>query len=351
MKKKTTYKSAGVDIDKANEFVECIKPLIKTTARKEVVAGIGGFGGLFHLDSQKFKNPILVSSTDGVGTKLRVAQLMDKHDTIGIDLVAMSVNDVVVQGAEPLFFLDYLATGKIEMEKSVQIIKGIVDGCNQAGCTLLGGETAEMPGFYKPGEYDLAGFCVGAVDADKIIDGSGISFNDRIIGLASSGLHSNGFSLARKVLLENKKLDITKKVAGLMKPIGLELLEPTRIYVKSLLTIFKNFHIKGVVHITGGGFFDNIPRIIPNSCRAIINKKAWDVPPIFNVIQEMGEIDEQEMFRVFNMGIGMMIIVSEKECQDIMEQLKMEVLGEKAYLIGVIEKREEDEQQVILTEN
>ena len=351
MKKKTTYKSAGVDIDKANEFVECIKPMIKTTARKEVIAGIGGFGGLFHLDAQKFKNPILVSSTDGVGTKLRVAQLMDKHDTIGIDLVAMSVNDVVVQGAEPLFFLDYLATGKIEMEKSVQIIKGIVDGCNQAGCTLLGGETAEMPGFYKPGEYDLAGFCVGAVDSDKIIDGSGISFNDRIIGLASSGLHSNGFSLARKVLLEQNKLDITKKVAGLMKPIGLELLEPTRIYVKSLLTIFKNFNIKGIVHITGGGFFDNIPRIIQHSCRAIINKKAWDVPPIFNVIQEMGEIEEQEMFRVFNMGIGMMIIVSEKDCPDIMEQLKMEALGEQAYLIGVIEKRENDEQQVILTEN
>ncbi len=351
MKQKTTYKSAGVDIDKANEFVECIKPMIKTTARKEVIAGIGGFGGLFHLDAQKFKNPILVSSTDGVGTKLRVAQMMDKHDTIGIDLVAMSVNDVVVQGAEPLFFLDYLATGKIEIEKSVQIIKGIVDGCNQAGCTLLGGETAEMPGFYKPGEYDLAGFCVGAVDSDKIIDGSGISFNDRIIGLAASGLHSNGFSLARKVLLEKNKLDIKEKVAGLKRPIGLELLEPTRIYVKSLLTIFKNFTIKGVVHITGGGFFDNIPRIIPNSCRAIINKKAWDVPPIFNVIQEMGDIEEQEMFRVFNMGIGMMIIVSEKDCPDIMEQLKMEALGEKAYLIGVIEKREDNEQQVILTEN
>jgi phosphoribosylformylglycinamidine cyclo-ligase len=237
------------------------------------------------------------------------------------------------------------------MEKSVQIIKGIVDGCNQAGCTLLGGETAEMPGFYKPGEYDLAGFCVGAVDSDKIIDGSGISFNDRIIGLAASGLHSNGFSLARKVLLEKNKLDIKEKVAGLKRPIGLELLEPTRIYVKSLLTIFKNFTIKGVVHITGGGFFDNIPRIIPNSCRAIINKKAWDVPPIFNVIQEMGAIEEQEMFRVFNMGIGMMIIVSEKDCPDIMEQLKMEALGEKAYLIGVIEKREDNEQQVILTEN
>ena len=212
MKKKTTYKSAGVDIDKANEFVEQIKPLIKTTTRKEVVAGIGGFGGLFHLDSNKFKNPILVSSTDGVGTKLRIAQLMEKHDTIGIDLVAMSVNDVVVQGAEPLFFLDYLATGKIELENSVQVIQGIVEGCNQAGCTLLGGETAEMPAFYKHGEYDLAGFCVGAVEADKIIDGTAISIGDRVIGLASSGLHSNGFSLARKVLLEKGKVDIKDKV-------------------------------------------------------------------------------------------------------------------------------------------
>jgi len=351
MEKKTTYKSAGVDIDKANQFVERIKPLIKTTARKEVVASIGGFGGLFHLDTQKFKNPILVSSTDGVGTKLRVAQKMDKHDTIGIDLVAMSVNDVVVQGAEPLFFLDYLACGKIEMEKSVQIIQGIVEGCNQAGCALLGGETAEMPGFYKPGEYDLAGFCVGAVEADKIIDGSAVSINDRVIGLASSGLHSNGFSLARKVLLEKNKLDIKDRVSGLSRAIGLELLEPTRIYVKSLLYIFKNFQVKGLIHITGGGFYDNIPRIIPRACRCVINKNTWEIPPIFRVIQEMGNIEEREMFRVFNMGIGMMIIVPEKECRAVLEQLKMEALGEKAYLIGSIEKREGDQQQVVLAEN
>jgi len=350
MEKKTTYKSAGVDIDKANEFVERIKPLIKTTARKEVVAGIGGFGGLFHLDTQKFKNPILVSSTDGVGTKLRVAQMMDKHDTIGIDLVAMSVNDVLVQGAEPLFFLDYLATGKIELEKSVQIIQGIVDGCNQAGCTLLGGETAEMPGFYKPGEYDLAGFCVGAVEADKIIDGSAVSINDRVIGLASSGLHSNGFSLARKVLLEKGKLDIKDRVSGLNRAIGLELLEPTRIYVKSLLHIFKNFHVKGLVHITGGGFYDNIPRIIPQACRCVLQKNTWEIPPIFQVIQEMGKIEEHEMFRAFNMGIGMMLIVSDKECSAVLEQLKMEALGEKASLIGHIEKREDDRAQVVLAE-
>jgi phosphoribosylformylglycinamidine cyclo-ligase len=351
MKKKTTYKSAGVDIDKANEFVERIKPLIKTTARKELIAGIGGFGGLFHLDSTKFKDPILVSSTDGVGTKIRIAQMMDKHDTIGIDLVAMSTNDVVVQGAEPLFFLDYLATGKIELEKSVQIIQGIVEGCNLAGCTLLGGETAEMPGFYKAGEYDLAGFCVGAVDADKIIDGTAVSINDRVIGLASSGLHSNGFSLARKVLLKQGKCGLKDKISGLNRPIGLELLEPTRIYVKSLLNIIKNFHVKGIVNITGGGFYDNIPRIIPHACRCIIDKNAWDIPPIFKIIQEMGNIEEREMFRVFNMGIGMMIIVPEKECQDVLEQLKTQALGEKAFMIGVIGKREDDQQQVVLIES
>ncbi len=335
---KSTYKDAGVNIDTANEFVERIKPLIKTTARKEVISGIGGFGGLFRFDAAKMKNPILVSSTDGVGTKLKIAQLMDKHDTIGIDLVAMSVNDVIVQGAEPLFFLDYLATGKIELEKSVQIVDGIVAGCKQAGCTLLGGETAEMPGFYPPGEYDLAGFCVGVVEQDKLIDGSTISINDRIIGLAASGLHSNGFSLARKVLLEKGKLSMNDTLPELNKSVGLELLEPTRIYVKSLLNIFKNFNVKGLVHITGGGFYDNIPRIIPDVCRAVITNNSWEIPPIFSVIQNIGGVEEKEMFRVFNMGIGMMMIASEKESQEIIERLN--VLGEKAYLIGVVEKKE-----------
>jgi phosphoribosylformylglycinamidine cyclo-ligase len=260
----------------------------------------------------------------------------------------MSVNDVVVQGAEPLFFLDYLATGKIELEKSVKIIEGITEGCRQAGCTLLGGETAEMPGFYKTGEYDLAGFCVGVVEMDKLINGSTVSVNDRIIGLASSGLHSNGFSLARKVLLENGKLGINDKVAGLDKTIGLEMLEPTRIYVKPLLNLLKVFNIKGLVHITGGGFYDNIPRIIPQSCSCVINKGSWYIPPIFDVIREIGEIEEKEMFRVFNMGIGMMIIVAEKECQGVLDQLEM--LGEKASLIGVIEKREDKQDQVCLSE-
>lgn len=344
-----TYKDAGVDIDSANEFVERIKASIKTTARKEVVAGIGGFGGLFRLNSVDLKNPVLVSSTDGVGTKLRIAQLLDKHDTIGIDLVAMSVNDVVVQGAEPLFFLDYFATGKLEVEKSVKVIEGITEGCRQAGCTLLGGETAEMPGFYKPGEYDLAGFCVGVVESEKLITGSTISVNDRIIGLASSGLHSNGFSLARKVLLEKGKLGVDDEVSGLQKTIGLEMLEPTKIYVKPLLNLFKNFNIKGLVHITGGGFYENIPRIIPQACRAIIKKESWPIPPIFNVIKDMGHVDEKEMFRVFNMGIGMMLIVAEKEYEAVLEHL--EILGEKAYLIGFVEKKDDDQERVCFSEN
>jgi len=343
----STYKDSGVDIDKANDFVERIKPLIKTTARKEVISGIGGFGGLFRFDYSKFKNPILVSSTDGVGTKLKIAHLMDKHDTIGIDLVAMSVNDVVVQGAEPLFFLDYLATGKIEVEKSVKIVEGVVTGCKQAGCTLIGGETAEMPGFYKDGEYDLAGFCVGVVESEKLIDGSTISVNDRIIGVASSGLHSNGFSLARKILLDDAKLQVTDRVSGLAKTIGEELLEPTRIYVKPILNLLKNFNVKGLVHITGGGFYDNIPRIIPQSCRCIISGNSWEIPPIFQVMKEIGNVDEKEMFRVFNMGIGMMIVVPEKESEEVAHRL--EVLGEKAYIIGTVEKREKEQALVCFT--
>jgi phosphoribosylformylglycinamidine cyclo-ligase len=346
---KSTYKDSGVDIDSANDFIERIKPFIKTTARKEVVSGIGGFGGLFRFEAAKFKNPILVSSTDGIGTKLKIAHLMDKHDTVGIDLVAMSANDVVVQGAEPLFFLDYLATGKIDIEKDVKIVEGIVNGCKQAGCTLIGGETAEMPGFYENGEYDLAGFCVGVVESEQLIDGSSISVNDRVIGVASSGLHSNGFSLARKILLDDGNLKITDKVSGLEKIVGLELLEPTRIYVKSLLNLIKNFNIKGLVHITGGGFYDNIPRIIPQSCRCVISPNSWTIPPIFQVIKEIGKVDDKEMFRIFNMGIGMMVVVSEKESEEVVHRL--EVLGEKAFIIGSVEKREKDQSLVSLCTN
>jgi phosphoribosylformylglycinamidine cyclo-ligase len=344
MQDKITYRDSGVDIDRANSFVEKIKPLIKATSRREMMSGIGGFGGLFHLDISKNKHPVLVSSTDGVGTKLKIAQMMDKHDTVGIDLVAMSVNDVVVQGAEPLFFLDYIATGKLCVETGVRIVEGIARGCQEAGCALIGGETAEMPGFYPDGEYDLAGFCVGVVEADKLIDGSEIRVGDRIVGIASSGLHSNGFSLARRVLLEQGQLHPEDKVDGFDEVLGLELLKPTRIYVKSILNLIKNFNIRGIVHITGGGFIDNIPRIVPGPCRAVIRRGSWDILPIFNLIRTVGNVDEYEMLRVFNMGIGMIIIVAEKDHEEVMERL--EKLGEKAYALGTIEKRENDQQTV-----
>ncbi|MCG6533968.1 MAG: phosphoribosylformylglycinamidine cyclo-ligase [Syntrophales bacterium LBB04] len=341
-KVKHTYKDAGVDIDNANLFVERLKPLVKSAFRKEVMSNIGGFGGLFHLDMSRIKDPVLVASTDGVGTKLKIAHMMDKHDTIGIDLVAMSVNDVVVQGAEPLFFLDYLATGKIKVERGIQILEGIVKGCQDAGCALIGGETAEMPSLYGDDEYDLAGFCVGIVEADKLIDGSEIRVGDRIVGLASHGLHSNGFSLARTVLLESAGLKLNEKVGKIS--LGEELLRPTKIYVKSLLNILKSFTVRGMVHITGGGFIDNLPRIIPGPCRAVIKNNSWETPNIFNLIREKGNIDDAEMFRVFNMGIGMMIVVPEKESAEVLERL--EHLGERAWSIGTIEKRDADQPQV-----
>jgi phosphoribosylformylglycinamidine cyclo-ligase len=339
MIKKESYKSAGVDIDKASEFVERIKPIIKTTTRKEVKSHIGGFGALFHLGIEKYKKPLLVSSTDGVGTKLLIARMMNRHDTVGIDLVAMSVNDVVVQGAEPLFFLDYIAVGKLDVDVNVEIVSGIAEGCRQAGCALIGGETAEMPGLYGVGEYDLAGFCVGVVEEENLIDGSTVRTGDVMIGLASSGIHSNGLSLARKVLLGLGKLKIKARVDDLEETIGDELLRPTRIYVKPVLNIIKNFQIKGIVHITGGGFIDNIPRIVPKSRRAVIRKGSWDIPPIFQVIKRMGRIDEMEMFRVFNMGIGMILIASEKEAEEIIRQLGS--LGETASVIGWIEKEKD----------
>jgi phosphoribosylformylglycinamidine cyclo-ligase len=344
MTEKTSYKKAGVDITKANLFVKKIQPIIKGTSRKEVMGGLGNFGGLFHLDMAKFNDPILVSSTDGVGTKLKIAQMMDKHDTIGIDLVAMSVNDIIVQGAEPLFFLDYISTGKLDVKKSVKIVEGIAKGCVEAGCALIGGETAEMPEFYKDEDYDLAGFCVGVVDTDKLIDGSEISVGDRIIGIASSGVHSNGFSLVRKVLFEQENLKIKHKIEGLEHSIGTELLRPTKIYVKPILNLMKNFNIKGITHITGGGFIENIPRILPDRCRAVIQKDSWNIPPIFNIIQKRGNIDKKEMLRVFNMGIGMMVVVSEKDLNDVLERL--EGLGERAYAIGVIDNRNKNQKRV-----
>jgi len=344
--KKTSYKDAGVDIDKAATFVDRIKPLIKPTLRKETVGEIGHFGGLFHLNTDKYKNPLLVSATDGVGTKLRIAHMMDRHNTVGIDLVAMSVNDLIVQGAEPLFFLDYIATGKLSLESSVQIVEGIAKGCIEAGCALIGGETAEMPGFYKDNEYDLAGFCVGAVEYDNLIDGSRIRIGDSIIGLTSNGIHSNGYSLVRKVLFDQSGLDINDKVEGLEDTIGMELLRPTKIYVKTVLNLIKNFEIRGMAHITGGGLTENIPRILPQGGGVVIDRNSWDPLPIFKIIQDMGGVDESEMLRVFNMGIGMTIIVPEKDSVEIIDHLGR--LGEQAHIIGSCHKEKNEDPAVIV---
>ena len=337
--KPMTYKDAGVDIDAGNRFVEMIKPLVKATSRPEVMSDIGGFGGLFSLNTTKYKQPALVSSTDGVGTKLKLAFLLDKHDTVGIDLVAMCVNDIIVQGAEPLFFLDYLATGQLSPEKAVEILKGISAGCQQAGCALLGGETAEMPGMYSDGEYDLAGFTVGVVDRSRIIDGSTITKGDKVIGIASSGLHSNGYSLARKILLDTMALPLDRAPDGFSRSLGEELLEPTKIYVKSILNLIRDFTVKGIAHITGGGLLENLPRVLPQHCKAIIERNSWEKPAIFEMLREGGNIPQDEMYRTFNYGIGMTLVVPPKEVDDILGRLAG--LGERAYLIGEIVPAEE----------
>ena len=333
-KKPITYKDAGVDIDAGNEFVNQIKPLVKQTSRPEVVSDIGGFGGLFALDTSKYQRPVLVAATDGVGTKLMLAFMMNQHETVGIDLVAMCVNDIIVQGAEPLFFLDYLATGKLTPAQSVEVVKGITEGCKQAGCALLGGETAEMPGMYKTGEYDLAGFAVGVVDYPRIIDGSTIAKGDQVIGMASSGLHSNGYSLARKILLESMALDLASVPAGLDRPLGEVLLTPTRIYVKSILNLLRDFNVKGIAHITGGGLLENIPRVLPSQCKAVIAGNSWDKPAIFELLRSGGNVPTEEMYRTFNYGIGMVLVVPENETDEILSRLTE--LGETAWNIGHI---------------
>ncbi|NIQ95385.1 MAG: phosphoribosylformylglycinamidine cyclo-ligase [Desulfuromonadales bacterium] len=342
---KSTYKDAGVDIDAGNRFVEMIKPMVKATNRQGVLTDIGGFGGLFSLGLDKYRKPTLVSATDGVGTKLKIAFMTDVHETVGIDLVAMCVNDIVVQGAEPLFFLDYLATGKLSPEKAAEIVKGISAGCVQAGCALIGGETAEMPGMYMDGEYDVAGFSVGIVDSDDIVDGSAIHVGDRIIGLASSGLHSNGFSLARKVLFTKMELDVGSKIADLEKSLGEELLTPTRIYVKTVLNLMRDFTVKGIAHITGGGLLENLPRVLPRHCQARLVKDSWERPAIFDVLQKGGNIDEMEMYRTFNNGIGMAIIVPEQQVDDVLTRLSG--LDERAWVIGEVARSREEDQQVI----
>ncbi|MBI5049366.1 MAG: phosphoribosylformylglycinamidine cyclo-ligase [Nitrospirae bacterium] len=331
-----TYKKAGVDISKGNKLVDIIKPMARSTFRPEVIQEIGSFGAFFKLVSSKYKIPVLVSSTDGVGTKLKIAFMFDKHDTVGIDLVAMCVNDVLTSGAEPLFFLDYFAAGKLSTEKAAEVIKGIAYGCRIAGCSLVGGETAEMPGFYKENEYDLAGFSVGIVEKDKIIDGSKIKNGDIVIGLASNGLHSNGYSLARKLFFDIKKYKATKFIKELGCSIGEELLKPTRIYVKNILKLLKSAEIKGMAHITGGGITENLPRIIPGGLRPVIKKGSWDVHRIFDIIQTGGRVSDEEMYRTFNMGIGFIIVVKESDLEDAMKKLQR--FGEEAFVIGFIEK-------------
>lgn len=334
-----SYKEAGVDITAGYKAVELMKGHIKKTMTAGAMSDIGGFGGLFELDMTGIKKPVLVSGTDGVGTKLKLAFLMDKHDTVGIDCVAMCVNDIICTGAKPLLFLDYIALGKNYPEKVAEIVKGVADGCVQAGCALVGGETAEMPGFYPEDEYDLAGFSVGVVDKDKVLDNSTIKEGDVIIALPSSGVHSNGFSLVRKVFdVENS--DIKKPVTELSgKSIGEALLEPTKIYVKPMLALFDEITVKAVSHITGGGFYENIPRSIPEGFGAKIERAAVKVLPIFELIQKTGNIPERDMFNTYNMGVGMSVVVAKEDTDRALEILKQN--GEDAYVIGEIVKSEE----------
>lgn len=336
----TTYRDAGVDIDAGDEFVDRIKPLVRSTFRPEVLTDLGGFGGLFRLQAKKYEDPVLVSGTDGVGTKLKIAFLMDRHDTVGIDLVAMCVNDIAVSGAEPLFFLDYFATGKLAVPKAQQVISGIAEGCRQAGCSLIGGETAEMPSFYLEGEYDLAGFAVGVVDRPKIIDGRQIVPGDALIGLASTGLHSNGYSLARRVLFDQAKLSVTSLLPEFDRPLGDILLTPTRIYAKQILTLIQEFSIKGMAHITGGGITENLPRVFPPRLRAQVRRSAWSVPPIFQVVAGFGQVDREEMYRVFNMGIGLILVVPASSAQAVIARATD--LGDSACLIGTMVSSNDD---------
>ena len=337
-----SYRDAGVDIDAGDALVEAIKPFAKRTMREGVMGGIGGFGALFEV-SKKFKEPVLVSGTDGVGTKLKLAFHLNRHDTVGIDLVAMSVNDILVQGAEPLFFLDYFACGKLDVSIATAVIKGIAQGCEQAGCALIGGETAEMPSMYPDGEYDLAGFAVGAVEKSKIIDGTTIAAGDVVLGLASSGAHSNGYSLVRKII-DVARPDLQADFHG--RPLADVLMTPTRIYVKPLLALMASMDVKGMVHITGGGLVENIPRVLQPHLTAVLRQDAWSMPPLFTWLQQHGGVADAEMHRVFNCGIGMTVILAPDVADAAMAQLR--AAGETVFRIGEIRARAEGEAQTIV---
>ncbi len=348
MKTPQTYKEAGVDIEAGEAFVRMIAPLARSTFRPEVVTDIGGFGSAVAVNWSRYRDPLLVSSTDGVGTKLRLAFAMDRHDTVGIDLVAMCVNDVVVQGAEPLFFLDYFATGLLNPEQAYLVVQGIAAGCKIAGCALVGGETAEMPSFYPAGEYELAGFCVGIVERSRLIDGSTITPGDIVLGLASSGLHSNGYSLVRKLFLEQKKYSLYEPLPGLTRPLGEELLTPTRIYVRSILRVLDTIAVKGIAHITGGGLLRNIPRILPSTCKIVISGDSWPVPPIFKIIEAQAHIPREEMLETFNYGIGMAVIIDPTDAPQAEMLLREE--GETVYRIGSVLPRNQGDAPVVVIE-
>ncbi|MGB8954957.1 MAG: phosphoribosylformylglycinamidine cyclo-ligase [Tumebacillaceae bacterium] len=334
------YKQAGVDIDAGNEAVNRMKSHVARTMRPEVATLLGGFGGGFQLDLAKYKNPMLVSGTDGVGTKLKLAFALDKHDTIGIDAVAMCVNDIVVMGAEPLFFLDYFATGKVEPAVIEEVISGIADGCQLSGCALIGGETAEMPGMYQDGEYDIAGFSVGVVDKDKMINPAHVKPGDVVIGFASSGVHSNGYSLVRKLFLQDGGYSLDHVFPELGKPLGEVLITPTRIYVKTILDLLQRFDIHAMAHITGGGFLENIPRALPEGTAVEIEVGSWPVLPVFNVMQRLGNIGATDLYRTFNMGIGMVLIVPEAQADEFLAASQQ--LGEQAYRIGRVVEGAQD---------
>lgn len=332
--KKLTYADAGVDIAEGAAAVEKMKEYVHATFTKGVLGGLGGFGGLFELDLEGYKKPVLVSGTDGVGTKLKIAFLTDVHDTVGIDLVAMCVNDILVQGAKPLFFLDYIGTGRISADKVAGIVKGIATGCTQAGAALIGGETAEMPGFYGDGEYDLAGFTVGIVEKEKIIDGSKIKAGDVLIGLPSTGVHSNGYSLVRKLFFEILGMNVGDRVEALGMTLGEALIAPTKIYVKEVLEILARHSVSGMVHVTGGGFTENIPRVLPAGLGVKIEMGSWEMHPLFPLIQAKGDIDESEMYKTFNMGIGFILVVDAGDADAVIQTI--EGMGEKAWTIGAV---------------
>ncbi len=333
-----TYKASGVDISRGNRLVDIIRPVARSTFKPYVMTDIGSFGAFCRLDTSRYKNPVLVSSTDGVGTKLRIAFMLNRHDTVGIDLVAMCVNDILTSGARPLFFLDYFASGKLSTAQAADVISGIAAGCRAADCSLIGGETAEMPGFYARGEYDLSGFAVGIVDRKAIINGAGIKKGDMLIGLSSSGLHSNGYSLVRKLFFDIKKYSPRRKMKELGCTLGEELLRPTRIYVKSILKVIRQYRVRGMAHITGGGLTENLPRILPPGAelKFVIEKGSWPVHDIFRLIQRTGAVPDREMYRTFNMGIGLALTVRKTDTQKIIKKLGR--LGEKAFVIGRVER-------------